>query len=541
LTLSYIFVKISFFKSIVGDKRMTLITTGLNKASWGPELPEKPSRVKFAYSTNFAPSYVPKIWMQNRDQSLESTQKLKPLGHETPIEDFAEDIHNHAENRIQLFFQQLLLFYKTGLCFEKYFHADAQVGDIKGKGAAAHSGTLPTLRIKSDKSSGSISVGRDSLFYYNWNTTVYLPTVVNHFDSAIDSQRGGRSTLRESALEILNDVSIRGLNPQEGLRAFLTVMISRTQDESRAYQVIAKIYEQVARGYLDNLDNGYPLIQKFCLRPITEKLDDVFYLDVQNKMLGQLIKVSEVLTSPIRERSSRIEWNPIRDVVGEILGTSISKAALTYVRACVKDSTGAIHTAAINYLKYLSPLTAEKYHELVGFLSNSQPILSPKGADLQKEILKFIKEKYKTESPENIPFISGSVFYDINEEVFNSLEPSTGVIIRDAVASTEVHTLIQERITSSGDLDTKTIVRHIATCTSSKKVQKVVIRFFDSLLSMPKSIQKQTLLELGRSEVSGSRDIVLELRSEVKEALGKAQKIPYISLRVLQEINTVTL
>jgi hypothetical protein len=260
-------------------------------------------------------------------------------------------------------------------------------------------------------------------------------------------------------------------------------------------------------------------------------------------MLGQIIRIAKILINPVPERDLQMEWNSIRHLAAETLGQSSansSETARKYVRACVKDSSGKIRSAAIEYLKYLHPLTESKHQEFIGFLSDPKQVLSLKGTTLRTEVVEFIKNTYATKAPKNIPFISGSVFYDINEGAFNIPSPSAGVAARDPAASAKVRALIQDKIISSNETYTKTIAGHISTCTSSEKIKKIAIRFFDSLLSMTEPMQRQTLLELGISNLSGSREIVLEFRSAGKEVLCKAQKIPYILLLTLQKVNTST-
>ncbi len=519
---------------------MTLSTSGIAQECWGLELPKKSNRVKFAYTENLAPSYVPKIWIQGKDQSLKPSRQLRLSNAEKMILEFTQDIEHHVENRIQIFLQQMLLFYKTDLCFEKYFSADAQVGNNQGDGAAAHSGTLPTLRLKSDKHSSSVSVGHGTSFYYMWNTTVYLPVSVNRFDSAIDVRAG----LRESAMHILNQVSVGDLSPKKGLRAFLTALTVAAQESNRNRPNIALIYERVAADYMSNLDKGSPVIQKFCLRSVTDTVNESFYLEERDGMLRQLLIKNVIVNNPLPQPSP-IEWNSVKAVVLaqlEQFSAETGSAGRTYIRTCVVDSTGNVKSAALQYLKYLQPFTEKKSKHLIGFLSDTNKEISSPGIDLRKAILEVIKNAYNTASPRKIPFILTSVFYEINEGAANcNLDSSKVAGTPSGKVVTKVKELIQEKITSLSGDDTKTVAEHIKTCKKSAEINFVATRVFNSLLVMDEFSQRQIIYDIsitntakGRSSV---KEIVSEFYSAVNGVMPKAKKINYIILRVLLESN----
>lgn len=115
----------------------------------GPEMPIGVTRRNLLFSSNKAASYVPSYLLTCAEGQYSVPVELlvhKPLVTAEVLEELKEDMKIHMEQRIHLFFQKLLLTYKTKLCFHPSAHAELQVGqvkDVKGDNyVAAHHDTL---------------------------------------------------------------------------------------------------------------------------------------------------------------------------------------------------------------------------------------------------------------------------------------------------------------------------------------------------------------------------------------------------------------
>lgn len=149
-----------------------------------------------------------------------------------------DDIKDHVERRIQLFFQQILLTWKSNKEFE-IAETDLQIGSgAKNKNApraqteearscyaAAHSSTITNLKFKMGAGDGQLAYPSASQLRSTWNITVLLPSEVNYVDSLLDGTTKSLK-LRNTALKILNEIAIPNTlsNPKAALQEFLAAM-----------------------------------------------------------------------------------------------------------------------------------------------------------------------------------------------------------------------------------------------------------------------------------------------------------------------------
>jgi hypothetical protein len=142
--------------------------------------------------------------------------RLSQIAHDHGINPFAPDLSSwnqviidHAYRRIQLFYCQLLFYFK-----EDCKVTQAPTISQHGKGgchclSAAHSSILPNLH--DDKTLMAVNLS----LYHNMNSTIEMPEIVNLYDCVIEGQ------MRAQALALINCTSIEGLHPYEALEIFV--------------------------------------------------------------------------------------------------------------------------------------------------------------------------------------------------------------------------------------------------------------------------------------------------------------------------------
>ena len=219
------------------------------------------------------------------------------------IKALRQDIYLHVELRIQLFFQQLLISYKSGLEFA-YFptHLQAGLEDGKkwshGKGdlqpTEAHCSTLPSLSCISRQAKIAYRTDGISLkpgiffggtsFEKISNTTIKLPECVNEIDSGIDFKKNysflNNKTFRDFCVDILNENARNELNPYEGLMLFLNafkdiIVQKRKEENFLEPDLILNYYLSVIETYLKT--DRYALITKLTLS--TAKIKDTAFFE----------------------------------------------------------------------------------------------------------------------------------------------------------------------------------------------------------------------------------------------------------------------
>ncbi|AWN75034.1 hypothetical protein LEAN103870_18160 [Legionella anisa] len=173
-----------------------------------------------------------------------------------------QNIIEHANRRVDLFFYTLIAYYKTEI-LPTNGHTTLQHG--RGRttrsntsiSEACHSSLTPSLvdtTIYQNKQTGEKhkSLLSDTHFMDSLNSTVELPPFVNDLDDLLEN------ALREKSLTILREVSLGTINPITGLTQFLQIMST----------VLKDLKEDAENKSKPGLSQ-HPLIKQ---RPITPKL-----------------------------------------------------------------------------------------------------------------------------------------------------------------------------------------------------------------------------------------------------------------------------
>lgn len=177
-------------------------------------------RRRFNYSTNHSAAII-----------LPFTKKelaTKRLDHEALLKLSKEQILEHANRRVDLFFYTLIAYYQTNI-IPTTGHTSIQHG--KGRATptnkslteACHSSLIPSLLDNTIFLNDGIHIKRKSIlsgthFMDSLNSTVELPSLVNQFDDVLEN------ACRNKCLDILAHVSLGKINPIEGLTMFLQMM-----------------------------------------------------------------------------------------------------------------------------------------------------------------------------------------------------------------------------------------------------------------------------------------------------------------------------
>lgn len=128
------------------------------------------------------------------------------------FKDWRKVIKDHAYRRMQVFYYQLLFYFKEN-CQVSQGRTVSQHGKAScACCSAAHSAILPNLVDEN-------GLMHDKLYlYHNMNATIEMPDLVNNFDCVIERQ------MRSVALEYINQVSLENLHPYDALQGFASQM-----------------------------------------------------------------------------------------------------------------------------------------------------------------------------------------------------------------------------------------------------------------------------------------------------------------------------
>lgn len=509
----------------------------------GPKVPLNIRRKCLPYSDK-APSYVPRgLLLTDRPPNLPPNKSLLSLAVEwltikppvTPelLTNLSGDLKNHLENRVQLFLQQMLLVYKTKLHFDLYTRADLQVGKIPSKQkdepmyVAAHSGTLPTLRFV--RSNGaSVSFAKDTSFYNGWNTTVYLPEVANQADSAIDRLVLNNATLRSTATKIFNEVSAGTLCPKDGLRNFLSALIgvlAAVQNGTNLEQrkTILENYSGIAKNYYDNIDNGYPLLQKLCLRPITAVVDDSFYMSVQADMHKQLKSELQRLqpeAANMPQLPADLNVSLLQKEIVDKVPKINSRAAQEYIQLCIRADR--VRAAALQYFISLHRLTpARRTEDLNSILTMN---LSEAALPLYNAAIEVIRSQ--VESPRNMPYILLSIMTSVGNDLAPVQPAPVQVPLQPQTdAKAQLRSLIEAK-KQAMNVPSAAVDKYVKLCARTQKVREAAQSFFEELLHLPdahKEIEVGKLFPIEHAKIKsvGLSPKAFTLYKEVLSTCGK--------------------
>lgn len=475
----------------------------LTKGYLGPYIPKGMDRVVVPYGSNRAAAYVPPLFQGNQERCPPITEKL--------IVALRDDLQNHFEYRIQVFLQQLLLVYKTGLTFDFYAKADFQVGEGASKEkahyVAAHSSTLPTLRLTPTEGK-SLSFGRDTFFYNTWNATVYLPEVANQIDSAIDRSTGTDKgcSIREFATDLLNEVS-RGKAPAEGLTEFLRTVLrtvrSLRENEKNERRLVLDQYLEIGNHYWGKLTKEF-LIQQLCFQDTKIRVNEQFYQTVQAPMHRLLAKE---LIAPVSIPSllplKKIDWILIRNKLWET-ALLLEGRAVQYKNLCLLSDK--VKAASFQWLSSFS--SEEALKKINGLISSS----SLEGVEIYKEVRKEIAEKCKVSSPKNLPAIIVHLLIALSDASSPTQSPVAedeekrheGAASSTAVDLPTARTEIQNKIKANNLRLSAQGIKYQKLCKAATKVQAAVEACLGFLAQSPALCREQELEKICSIKTSKS-------------------------------------
>lgn len=226
------------------------------------------------------------------NDSLDFSLLLEKTCVELASEDLKDDIENHFETRIQLFFLQLLMTYKTERIykgFKTYMQGGLKVKKDSNGLVEAHSCLLPGLsykkltdkkKIEKDGEQESFVFAANSSYEKIFNATVKLPKFVNDVDSLLERVKGtknGNESFRGYCVRLIN-LNARGeLDPSKAMIKFLkegSTTIARLLerekyknaqninknkklniDKENAKKIVLHLYQDVISSYLDQIDD----------------------------------------------------------------------------------------------------------------------------------------------------------------------------------------------------------------------------------------------------------------------------------------------
>ncbi|MFI0435251.1 MAG: hypothetical protein ACH350_05925 [Parachlamydiaceae bacterium] len=369
----------------------------------GPLLPHKiEKRVYHSYSLpNGSISHVPSVFISKDYSKTSSAKKIEHyiqpnLDCDDPdfIEKLVPDIESHITNRIQLFIHQLFTVYHTKIEFLR-IHTGAvlQYGlatDSNKQLAAAHSGTLPSLRTdpSNEHNCSRLFLGDTWVFDLWGGTTVLLPCKVNQLDSCIDRSKIGTNSgndFRGYSINIVNQVAKGGFSPKKGLEFFLERLdkiVKRIDIQDSDHARILACYQRIVAIYQSELErDSLQLFKKIFFKVNSTLNESDFYNEVHKEIQMSLSEneTSERLTVASTQRlSSRFNvidiYNLLTDTLSEWMVNKQedvfhSNTAIDYVTRSMFN--GPVIDCATHYLNVLNRCNrvekADKMREVFDF------------------------------------------------------------------------------------------------------------------------------------------------------------------------------
>jgi hypothetical protein len=248
---------------------------------------------------------------------------------------FKDNVVEHANRRVDLFFYTLIAYYKT------YFspingHTNLQHGrgrhtsDDINITEACHSSFTPSLldetifQTKKRPRYKSKSLLDGTHLMDSLNSTVELPPIVNDFDDVLESM------CRQKCLDILCAVSLGTINPIEGLNMFLDMMkntlteLKQQEQRKRSPLVQHSLISQnkISLTLIDLVITG--TLATTCSHQTQNASDDYIQLSLRLK------PEEKILCSRDDKSKHKIYESKIKEIQKEILETrsSLSQHAL---------------------------------------------------------------------------------------------------------------------------------------------------------------------------------------------------------------------
>ena len=363
-------------------------------------------------------------------------RNLTVIPSEELMQRLAFDIQDQMEIRIQLFFQQLMLVYKTGRVY-KLHHTNCQIGSgasnkkqrettIKTRSvyAAAHSSTIPSLKYTENGEEIVFALG--SMLTMTWNTTTLLPKETNKIDLMIDGKNNENDKLRGEALAILNQTAkttATECSIVSGLQDFLQTLRQKIENiEPNRSNIVEQYtltsYRIVVDNYLSNITRNLFLkkISFMVNAPNDPNTTNApyDYLRVCAKVMQEQasLNVHGVQLAPTRVGAAE-ERSTIEIFLGR---TPSLRESSPLVVKTVLDQTRVSQTTldgkALTYKNYCS--SSPTILALANsYLSNceSKPSLS----DLKKSVKEVIKDRFS---------VNAHKISEITQALLNELKPA---------------------------------------------------------------------------------------------------------------------
>ncbi len=186
-------------------------------------------RIRYRFNQNYSAALELPCSIKDLQQNQNNKDRLLFLSRNNIIE--------HANRRVDLYFYTLIAYYKTAVC-PTNGHTQLQHG--RGRTVdgdlnltqACHSSFTPSLVDNTiyDNRRGKSrykSLLSGTHLMNNLNATVELPPFVNALDDVLEN------ACRVKSIELLQDVSVGTINPIQGLCLFLNMMKSVLEDLKR--------------------------------------------------------------------------------------------------------------------------------------------------------------------------------------------------------------------------------------------------------------------------------------------------------------------
>lgn len=358
----------------------------------------------------------------------------------------------------------------------------------------------------------SVSFAKDTSFYYDWNATCYLPEIVNQMDSNIDESTreiGGNASLRKQSIEILNSVAQGVMNPQEGFKTYLSALVNVVQKRIELSRIenekaILYSYVLVAENYQESLENGYPLLQKLCFKPILSSVNEQFFLEMQQELYKKMHSELQTLQIPVKDipvLDEGINFSEILTLVSQkLVGKEITKTIGEHTK-CASVSQN-VQAAIVNYFSELSQLSrAEKEASLnrLSSIKTSKTVqnlkLSATERALHAAALEALRGDRKTFEPRNMSLTLLKILSLAGAQFLQEKAPPS-LLAQTTLGKQTLKEVIEKEAIKANVRPTKTTNRYLNQCTNSERVNQAATVFFKYLQSLPLAQQEAEISSL---------------------------------------------
>lgn len=505
--------------------------------------PKKKERESLPIDSNETPSTIPSLFYDatRTGRSHESVQQLFRRVFPTLtskydvalIRQIKSDIQDHVEDRMGLFWQQLLMALLTHIQFSYSEKAIAQAGFINKESTAiplaeAHDATLPCLLFCKTKT--WYVFGEDSSFFHAQNMTKRLPKSVNEADTWIDrTKKQFGSSFREESITLIQDAAFGKKDLKEAFQSFTNLFFVRVAAYEKSTETdidpsqkseIGRLYAEVATSYKTQAAKDDTLFKRLCLDYKTQgAVTGRFFLKVQIQLHRQLIADMK-----IQERLQQfVLCKPLSNTQHSYSKIYLNSPELTQLLA--------------TYFKTTPQQT------LVSDWTKVAQITLSKAAGLSDPLQKIIQQSVSlittiydlTSPPQKVGFI-------VERMLFNAsltLSPDTTTLYTFSEENRRVSTRRTKKPAAHGDAPAELT-----------KMQKEYVRDFK------KSAEVSTLLKLYhanspphavKKDIQNAKHITFSKKGNISEPLGeivdkcirlspkKIQKFGFIISHMLQE------